>query len=85
MGVKPKQSGRDFVIGQASDLSSKSGFSEGAIPFRFKKISNTLYKIYFEEDIAAAEYAFFYNKGSEFTSSLKLFDFSLRNNVKGTK
>lgn len=85
MGVKPKRSGRDFVIGQTSDLSSKSGFSEGAIPFRFKKISNTLYKIYFEEDIAAAEYAFFYNKGSEFTSSLKLFDFSLRNNVKGNK
>ncbi len=80
--VKPKASGRDFVIGQSSDLSSKSGFSEGAVPFRFKKISNTLYKIFFDEDIPAAEYAFFYNKGSEFTSSLKLFDFSLRNNVK---
>lgn len=83
--TKPKPSGRDFVIGKSSDLSSESGFSSGAVPFRFKKISNTLYKIFFDEDLTAAEYAFFYNKSSEFTSSLKLFDFSLRNNVKGTK
>lgn len=82
MRVKPNNRGREFVIGRETSVSSSSGFSEGAVPFRFKKISNVLYKIYFDQEIAAGEYAFFYNKGSEFTSSLKLYDFSLRNNVK---
>lgn len=80
--VKASNRGREFVIGRESSYTSETGFGEGAVPFRFKKISNTLYKLYFEQDISAAEYAFFYNKGSEFTSSIKLFDFSLKNNVK---
>lgn len=74
--------GREVVIGRQSSYTSESGFGTGAIPFRFKKISNMLYKIYFEQDVAAGEYAFLYNKGSEFTSSLKIYDFSLRNNTK---
>ncbi|CCH52824.1 hypothetical protein BN8_01857 [Fibrisoma limi BUZ 3] len=74
--------GREVVIGRESAYTSESGFSAGAVPFRFKKISNTLYKVYFEQDVAAGEYAFLYNKGSEFTSSLKIYDFSLRNNTK---
>ncbi len=82
MKVKPTQRGREFVIGRETSVSSSSGFSEGTVPFRFKKISNTLYKVYFDQDIQAGEYAFFYNKGSEFSSSLKLYDFSLRNNIK---
>jgi hypothetical protein len=80
--VKASNRGREFVIGRESVYTSETGFGEGAVPFRFKKINNNLYKIYFEQDISAAEYAFFYNKGSEFSSSIKLFDFSLRNNVK---
>jgi hypothetical protein len=80
--VKASNRGREFVIGRESSYTSETGFGEGAVPFRFKKISNSLYKIYFEENILAAEYAFFYNKGSEFSSSIKLFDFSLKNNVK---
>ncbi|SEI49744.1 hypothetical protein SAMN05216327_10239 [Dyadobacter sp. SG02] len=80
--VKPSNRGREFVVGRESAYTSETGFGEGAIPFRFKKISNTLYKIYFDQEISAAEYAFFYNKGSEFTSSIKLYDFSLHNNVK---
>jgi hypothetical protein len=80
--VKASNRGREFVIGRESSYTSETGFGEGAVPFRFKKISNTLYKLYFEQDISAAEYAFFYNKGSEFSSSIKLFDFSLKNNVK---
>lgn len=82
MRVKPTNRGREFVIGRESSVSSSSGFSEGTVPFRFKKISNTLYKVYFDQEIQAGEYAFFYNKGSEFNSSLKLYDFSLRNNIK---
>jgi hypothetical protein len=80
--VKASRRGREFVIGRNSSYTSETGFGEGAVPFRFRKISNQLYKIYFDQEIAAGEYAFFYNKGSEFTSSLKLYDFSLRNNVK---
>ncbi|SFF16220.1 hypothetical protein [Spirosoma endophyticum] len=74
--------GREVIIGRQSAYTSESGFSTGAVPFRFKKISNTLYKVYFEQDVAAGEYAFLYNKGSEFSSSLKIYDFSLRNNTK---
>ncbi|MBD2752413.1 hypothetical protein [Spirosoma validum] len=74
--------GREVVIGRQSSYTSESGFGTGAVPFRFKKISNTLYKLYFEQDVAAGEYAFLYNKGSEFGSSLKIYDFSLRNNTK---
>jgi hypothetical protein len=80
--VKASSRGREFIVGRESAYTSETGFSTGAIPFRFKKISPTLYKIYFDQDISAAEYAFFYNKGSEFTSSIKLYDFSLHNNVK---
>lgn len=80
--VKASNRGREFIIGRESAYTSETGFGAGAIPFRFKKISNTLYKIYFDQDISAAEYAFFYNKSSEFTSSVKLYDFSLHNNVK---
>ncbi|MFN4144983.1 MAG: hypothetical protein ACK4GN_04100 [Runella sp.] len=82
MRVKPTNRGREFVIGRNTSVSSSSGFSEGTVPFRFKKISDQLYKVYFDQDISAGEYAFFYNKGSEFGSSLKLYDFSLRKNVK---
>ena len=74
--------GREVVIGRQSSYTSESGFGTGAIPFRFKKINNMLYKVYFEQDVAAGEYAFYYNKGSESSSSLKLYDFSLRNNTK---
>lgn len=80
--VKASNRGREFVIGRESSYTSETGFAEGAVPFRFKKISNSLYKIYFEENISAAEYAFFYNKSIQFNSSIKLFDFSLKNNVK---
>ncbi len=74
--------GREVMIGRQSAYTSESGFGTGAVPFRFKKINSTLYKVYFEQDVAAGEYAFLYNKGSEFTSSLKIYDFSLRNNTK---
>lgn len=82
MRVKPSNRGREFVIGRTTSVSNSTGFSEGVVPFRFKKISEQLYKVYFDQEISAGEYAFFYNKGSEFGSSLKLYDFSLRNNVK---
>jgi hypothetical protein len=82
MRTKVSGRGREVTIGRESSVTSETGFGAGAVPFRFKKISNTLYKVYFEQDIAAGEYAFLYNKGSEFGSSLKLYDFSLRNNTK---
>ncbi|MBO0950909.1 hypothetical protein [Fibrella forsythiae] len=74
--------GREFSVGNQSAYTSETGFAAGSVPFRFKKISAQLYKVYFEQDVAAGEYAFLYNKGSEFTSSLKIYDFSLRNNTK---
>lgn len=77
--------GREVTIGKSSAYTSETGFGPGAVPFRFKKINNQLYKVYFDSDVAAGEYAFFYNKGSEFNSSLKLYDFSLQNNTKSAK
>ncbi len=78
MSAKVTKTGREIVISKSNVFGSETGFNGGAIPFRFKKISNQLYKIYFEQDIPVGEYAFYYNKGSEARSSLKLYDFSLR-------
>lgn len=85
MRAKVSGRGREIIIGRQSSFTSETGFGEGAVPFRFKKISNQLYKVYFDNDVAAGEYAFYYNKGSEFSSSLKLYDFSLQNNTKASK
>ncbi|GAB4015131.1 hypothetical protein GCM10028808_39650 [Spirosoma migulaei] len=76
--VKSNSRGREIIIGRETDVSSETGFGVGAMPFRFKRISPGFYQIYLEKDLPAGEYAFLYNKGSEFTSSLKLFDFSLK-------
>lgn len=78
MTAKVTKTGREIVISKSNVFGSESGFNGGAIPFRFKKISNQLYKIYFEQDLPVGEYAFYYNKGSEARSSLKLYDFSLK-------
>lgn len=83
--AKVSNRGREITIGRSSAYTSETGFGPGAVPFRFKKISNQLYKIYFDDDVAAGEYAFYYNKGSESSSSLKLYDFSLQNNTKPEK
>lgn len=77
--------GREITIGKSSAYTRETGFSTDAIQFRYKKISNELYKVYFDNDVPAGEYAFFYNKGSEFRSSLKVYDFSLQNNTKTNK
>ncbi len=77
--------GREIITGRSSAYSNESGFGPGAVPFRFKKISNQIYKVYFDEDVPAGEYAFLYNKGSEFWRNVKLFDFSLQNNTKNVK
>ncbi len=77
--------GREITIGKSSAYARETGFSTDAIQFRYKKISNEFYKVYFDGDVPAGEYAFFYNKGSEFRSSLKVYDFSLQNNTKTNK
>lgn len=77
--------GREITIAKSSAYTRETGFSTDAIQFRYKKISNQLYKVYFDDDVPAGEYAFFYNKGSEFRSSLKVYDFSLQNNTKTNK
>lgn len=79
--AKVTKRGREIEIGRTTSVGSESGFANGTIPFRFKKISDMLYRVYFEKELPAGEYAFYYNKGSEQNKSLKLFDFSLRNNV----
>jgi hypothetical protein len=73
--------GREVEIARRNNYGSESGFAKGTMPFRYKKISDRLYKVYFENDVPAGEYAFYYNKGSEQRKSLKLYDFSLRNNI----
>ena len=75
--------GREITVGRHTRFKSESGFTEGTIQFRFKKISNEMYKVYFDADVPAGEYGFYYNKGSEQNSSLKIYDFSLQNSLKG--
>lgn len=82
MRAKSTSRGREITIARQSSYTKESGFGEGAVPFRFKKISNNIYKVYFENDIAAGEYAFYYNKGSDQKKGMKLYDFSLQNNKK---
>jgi hypothetical protein len=82
MRAKTTSRGRDVTIGRSSAYTSETGFSAGAVPFRFKKITPQLYRVWFERDVPAGEYVFVYNKGSEATSSLKMYDFSLRNNTR---
>lgn len=73
--------GREITIGYKNAYTKESGFAKGTIAYRYKKIGPRLYKVYFETDVPAGEYAFYYNKGSERRSSYKLYDFSLRNNI----
>ena len=73
--------GREVEIARKNDYGSESGFGKNTVAFRFKKVSDRLYKVYFDTDVPAGEYAFYYNKGSEQRKSLKLYDFSLRNNI----
>lgn len=75
--LKVSNRGREAIIGKESSYTSEKGFGEGSIPFRYTKVSNQLYKVYFDKDILPGEYAFFYNKGSLQTTSLKIYDFSL--------
>ncbi len=74
--VTPK--GRQITIGKHTAFTNESGFSEGTVQFRFKKINTQMYRVYFDNDIEAGEYAFYYNKGSTEAASLKLYDFSLQ-------
>lgn len=74
--------GREITVGRHTSYKNESGFTEGTIQFRFKKISNEMYKVYFDADVPAGEYGFYYNKGSEQGSSLKIYDFSLQNSLK---
>lgn len=81
MRMEQTKKGRKAEIARANLFSTETGFSKGTVLFRFQKVSENLYKVYFDEDLPAGEYAFYYNKGSEQVSSVKLFDFSLKNNV----
>lgn len=73
--------GREIEIARKNAYGNESGFAKGTIQFRFKKVSDRLYRVYFDKELPAGEYAFYYNKGSEQRKSLKLFDFSLKNNI----
>jgi len=79
--MKQTKKGREVEIGRSSSVINETGFNKGATEFRFKKVSDRLYRVYYDVDLPAGEYAFYYNKGSEQVSSVKLFDFSLKNNI----
>jgi len=79
--AKVNKRGREIEIARKNSYGNETGFAKGTIPFKFKKVNDRLYKVYFEKEVPAGEYAFYYNKGSEQRKSLKLFDFSLRNNI----
>ncbi|RZK20387.1 MAG: hypothetical protein EOO86_04490 [Pedobacter sp.] len=80
-----KQKIREVVTGS---FGTYSGFSSG-IPeeskesFRFEKISSGVYKIYFDNQLAAGEYAFIYAGGTAAgmgtTPAQRAFDFSITN------
>lgn len=75
------KNGREIQIARRSAFSDEQGFAKGVVMFEIKKVSDRLYKVYFNEDLPAGEYAFYYNKSSDQRSSLKLYDFSLKNNI----
>lgn len=75
------KSGREIQVARKSAFSEEEGFAKGVVEFKIKKVSDRLYKVYFENDLPAGEYAFYYNKSSDQKSSIKLYDFSLRNNI----
>ncbi|HRF14828.1 MAG TPA: hypothetical protein PKV02_04270 [Bacteroidia bacterium] len=79
------KSGRQIQIARRSSFSQEEGFSKGVVEYKSVKVSERLYKVYFENDVPAGEYAFYYNKSSDQKKSLKLYDFSLRNNITVTK
>lgn len=79
------KSGRQIQIARRSSFSQEEGFSKGVVEYKTVKVSDRLYKVYFENDVPAGEYAFYYNKSSDQKKSLKLYDFSLRNNITVTK
>lgn len=82
MKAKTTNRGREITIARSSAYTKETGFGQGSVGFRVKKVNNSIYKVYFEEDVAAGEYAFYYNKGSDQKRGLKLYDFSLQNNKK---
>jgi DNA-directed RNA polymerase subunit H (RpoH/RPB5) len=73
--------GREIQIARKSAFADEEGFAKGVVDFKIVKVSDRLYKVYFTNDVPAGEYAFYYNKSSDQKSSLKLYDFSLRNNI----
>lgn len=73
--------GRQITIGRHTSFTNETGFTKGTYPFKFKKINTQMYRVYLEKDLPAGEYAFYYNKGSLEVASLKLYDFSVQNNV----
>ena len=70
--------GRQITIGRESAYTSERGVGGNTLPFRFKKVAPGVYRVYFEQDVPMGEYVFFYNKGSEQSSSIKVYDFSQR-------
>ncbi|WP_020601595.1 hypothetical protein [Spirosoma spitsbergense] len=74
--------GRQITVGRSSAYTSERGVTGNTVPFRFKKIATGLYRVYFEQNVPAGEYVFFYNKGSEQSSSIKVYDFSQRSKEK---
>jgi hypothetical protein len=92
MLVKFKVSGKERQIVTGS-FNSYVGFSGGIddqnkVPYRSKKISPGLYKVYFEAPISSGEYAFVFagtaaNAKGEVPTQ-KAYDFSLSNSIKSS-
>ncbi len=83
--AKVSAKGRQITIGKHGAFTNESGFTEGTVQFKFKKISSEMYRVYLENDLPSGEYAFYYNKGSTESASLKLYDFSVQNGIAGKK
>ncbi len=74
-----KKNIREVVTGSGTSVSDAGGVSEKQRqPFRFKKIENGIYEIYFEKDLKPGEYGFMY-AGTLAGSNLnpKVYDFGI--------
>lgn len=82
-----KAKGREVVTGS---FGTYSGFSSGIddqdkLPYKFTKLANGVYKIYFEQPVPPGEYAFIYagaaTAGMGGAPAQKAYDFSVVQNV----
>jgi hypothetical protein len=79
---KDKKGGRDVIVASGNDY---AGTAQGVdekqrVSFKYTKLENGIYEIYFEEDLEAGEYCFMYagSMSASGTANPKVYDFGIK-------